>query len=138
MKNLFLLLLIIISCTREPQDFRDKFTGTYRGTVTFDLPGWQHTKQNNAYITKGIGETELAIQNLGISSYSIAVLNNNTYTYYPFQIGSTDNCGVTSVAMYRGRGTFSGDSLCETGTITVSSNGVSETGGWTTRMKKEY
>ena len=134
---LFIITCIIISCTKEQPDFRDKYTGIYRGTVEYNLPGWQHSRENSAYVIKGMGQTELGIQNLGIPSYQIAVLNNDTYTYCPFQIGSTSNCGVTSVAMYRGRGIFNSDSLCETGTITVSSNGISVTGTWNTKMKKE-
>ena len=134
---IIILSLLLFACTKEPQDFRDQYTGIYRGVVIFDLPGWQHTRENNAFIVKGTGSNELAIQNLGIPSYQIAVLNNDTYTYCPFQIGSTTNYGVTSVAMYRGRGVFNGDSLCETGTITVSSNGISVTGTWCTKMKKE-
>jgi len=131
------VLFCFFSCTKESQDYRDQYTGIYRGVVIFDLPGWHHSRENSAFIIKGARSNELAIQTLGISSYSIAVLSNSSYIYYPFQISSTDNCGVTSIAVYRGKGIFSGDSLCERGTITVSSNGVSESGVWETKMKKQ-
>jgi hypothetical protein len=132
--SLLIILIFLFSCTKEQQDFRDQYTGTYRGPVTFDLPGWQHSRENNAFIVKGTASNELAIQNLGIPSYSIAILSNNTYTYYPFNNGSL---GQSVIAQYRGRGTFNGDSLCEEGTIMISSYGVIESGTWCTKMKKD-
>jgi len=134
-----LVVFALASCEKEEKtDYRDSRVGMYSGTVKFSIPeeGYLETKPISAKIAKGYGRTELTIQNLGLPYAAIAVLDNNTYTYYPFRGGGNSSCSVTTLVVYNGSGTFTGDSLHEYGTLELASNGYTFTGTWETHLKK--
>ncbi len=139
MKLTILILLLLTSCTKQSEHFRDKFTGTWEGTVTYNIPSlnWHETRVNRCRIIRGVEDTDLGIQNLGLQFYSIAKVTNEMYRYYPFEAGGfSSQTHSTTLATFYGRGYLNGDSLTESGSISMSTNGVGYTGTWVTKMKR--
>lgn len=134
-----LLSVLLFSCSKDETFPANPYAGHYTGTVTINLPqeGIHETKYNEAIVLNVIDNGYIAIRNLGLSYYANAKLDGTTYTYVPFGAGGTSAAGVTSYGVYNGMGTFKGDSLIESGIITLAFNGVVQHGSWFTRMKKK-
>ena len=134
------LFLILTSCTKkETEDFREKVIGTWEGTVTWNIPGinWTETRINRARIIMGCETNDIGINTLGVQYYAIAHLENDSYRYYPFEVGGYSiSIYSTTLATIYGRGWIEGDSLIEKGTVTISTNGVGHNGTWETKMKR--
>jgi hypothetical protein len=107
----------IISCEKE-EDERDKFAGTWTGTLYFDRIATEYSP--TVTITKS---TTNSMQIL--IGQNTATIYGNSYTYEPF----TSHIGIAG--NYTGTGTINGDELTESGLIT--SDGAlyeGNLGGW--------
>ena len=119
------LMSAIISCEKEKEDERDKFVGTWTGTLYFSRIGTEYS--STVIITKS---TANSMQIL--IGQNIATIHGDSYVYEQF----TSNVGVPG--NYKGTGTIDGNELSESGPIT-SDDALFEgdLGEWFRHLSKE-
>lgn len=142
MKKITLITLLLIAmlsgCKKEnTTDARDKYVGVWKGTHTVNIPllNLNQQTEGNQTISKSstnnqrllvTSGTEMMNANMSGESYVF-----ETYTY------SENSDGVTWVIVLNGSGNLVGNTLAESGTISISIMGETYTGTWVSSMTKQ-
>jgi hypothetical protein len=136
----FILVSLIISCTKETIDDRDKFIGTWTGTVNSIIPALSSNTNNatSMVIAKGTGNAkQITLSNAGTNTTAFtANVNGNKYTYDEYTASATDQ-GITVTAKFNGTGTLIGNTLTESGTIIYTISGQTISGTWSSTLTKQ-
>src|SRR5450759_1000748 len=133
----FLLITLITSCKKEETDDRDKFIGTWKGTVNMTVSGLSinSSDPSTQIITKGIvNPKQIIFAEAGQTS--TANVNGNAYTYDEYTQTETVEGQTVSVKV-TGNGSINGNVLTESGTIKVYVLGQEYPGSWSSTLKKQ-
>jgi hypothetical protein len=142
MKNLNLLiqaflLITLISCSKEDTDDRDKFIGTWKGTVTMIVPGMSinSSSASTQVVSKGTtNPNQIVFTEEGEST--TANVNGNGYTYDDYtQTGTIQ--GETVSIKITGNGSINGNVITESGTIKIYVLGQEFPGTWSSTLNKQ-
>lgn len=128
-------LLLVIGCEKEPVDYRDKFSGKWRGTWSYETP-YYHQEGMYCYrhFVNGYTETEMNVN--GNWRSQVVDIYGSTYSYQPFEVAG-NTCGVMSIVTVSGSGTLTGDTLRESGQLMFTVNLTEYSGTWTAKMVKD-
>lgn len=143
MKNLklfisaLLLITLISSCKKEETDDRDKFIGTWKGTVSMTVSGFDinSSDASTQIITKGsVNPNQIIFTEAGETV--TANVNGNGYTYDEYtQTGTIE--GTTVSVKVTGNGSINGNVITESGTIKVYLLGQEYPGSWSSILNKQ-
>lgn len=118
-------------------DVRDKYVGVWKGNQTIivtDLDINDQSEGTNTISKSSANTNRLLITN-GTDVMN-ANISGNTYVYEQWTV--IDNSGgSTWTIIYNGSGTVSGNTLTESGTISISFDGETHTGTWSCSMTKQ-
>lgn len=143
MKNLklfisaFLLITLITSCKKEETDDRDKFIGTWKGTVNMTVTGLgiDSSDPSTQIITKGtVNPNQIIFSESGETT--TANVNGNSYTYDDYTVTETIE-GQTVSMKVTGNGSINGNVLTESGTIKFYLLGQEFPGSWSCTLNKQ-
>lgn len=133
----FLLITLITSCKKEETDDRDKFIGTWNGTVNMIVSGLgiNSSDPSTQIITKGtVNPKQIIFTEAGQTS--TANINGNAYTYDEYTQTETVEGQTVSVKV-TGNGSINGNVLTESGTIKVYLLGQEYPGSWSSTLNKQ-
>ena len=133
----FLLITLITSCKKEETDDRDKFIGTWKGTVNMTVSGLgiNSSDPSTQIITKGtVNPKQIIFTEAGQTS--TANVNGNAYTYDEYTQTETVEGQTVSVKV-TGNGSINGNVLTESGTIKVYLLGQEYPGSWSSTLNKQ-
>jgi hypothetical protein len=133
----FLLITLITSCKKEETDDRDKFIGTWKGTVNMTVSGLgiNSSDPSTQIITKGtVNPKQIIFTEAGQTS--TANVNGNAYTYDEYTQTETVQGQTVSVKV-TGNGSINGNVLTESGTIKVYLLGQEYPGSWSSTLNKQ-
>ncbi len=133
----FLLITLITSCKKEVTDDRDKFIGTWKGTVNTTVSGLgiNSSDPSTQIITKGtVNPKQIIFTEAGQTS--TANVNGNAYTYDEYTQTETVQGQTVSVKV-TGNGSINGNVLTESGTIKVYLLGQEYPGSWSSTLNKQ-
>ena len=133
----FLLITLITSCKKEVTDDRDKFIGTWKGTVNMTVSGLGITSSDPStqIITKGtVNPKQIIFTEAGQAS--TANVNGNAYTYDDYTQTETVQ-GQTVSMTVTGNGSITGNVLTESGTVKVYLSGQEYPGSWSSTLNKQ-
>jgi len=133
----FLLITLITSCKKEETDDRDKFIGTWKGTVNMTVSGLgiNSSDPSTQIITKGtVNPKQIIFTEAGQTS--TANINGNAYTYDEYTQTETVEGQTVSVKV-TGNGSINGNVLTESGTIKVYVLGQEYPGSWSSTLNKQ-
>lgn len=138
-KNLFFVMLIMVvliaSCTKEETDDRDKFIGTWKGTVNLIIPGIGNSSSSSTYIiTKGTNLRQIIFTES--EGTSTANVNGNEFNYDETTQSETIE-GQTYFVKIDGSGYINGDVIKESGIFTIYLLGLEYPGTWSGLHWKE-
>jgi len=133
------LAVLLLSCEKQTEC---NLLGTYRGTITYNLPTYHQTTQASRIITAYDGEI-IKIrwwESRDVNCYTIP--EGNQYPICNVIIPSTPSCADSVFLSHSGIGILHGDSLIESGTVHyikwISGELVTdETGSWICRLKRQ-
>ena len=133
----FLLITLITSCKKEVTDDRDKFIGTWKGTVNMTVSGLgiNSSDPSTQIVTKGtVNLKQIIFTEAGQTS--TANVNGNAYTYDEYTQTETVEGKTVSVKV-TGNGSINGNVLTESGTIKVYVLGQEYPGSWSSTLNKQ-
>lgn len=133
----FLLITLITSCKKEETDDRDKYIGTWKGTVNMTVSGLgiNSSDPSTQIITKGtVNPKQIIFTEAGQTS--TANVNGNAYTYDEYTQTETVEGQTVSVKV-TGNGSINGNVLTESGTIKVYLLGQEYPGSWSSTLNKQ-
>ena len=142
MKKVILIALVTVlafsyGCKKDSSDSRDQYVGTWKGTMTVIIPGLSINASSdgvNTYSKSTLNSNKVIITS-GTDIENVTV-NGNSYVYDQYTV--VDNStGNTITYVINGNGTISGNTIVEIGTLTVSANGGSYPGSWTSTMNRQ-
>jgi hypothetical protein len=134
-----LLISLVISCTKEKTDDRDKFIGSWAGTINLVVPGLSSNTSNaeSLVITKGTAsDNQIILTQTGSTMVPTGKVSGNTYTYDEYNVTSSYS-GITITAKFNGTGTISGNAITESGTIVYNMGGIVYPGTWSSTLTKQ-
>jgi len=117
----FLLIVLITSCKKEETDDRDKFIGTWKGTVNVTVSGMgvNSSDPSTQIITKGtVNPKQIIFTEVGETVGATANVNGNAYTYDEYTYTETVQ-GQTVSMKFTGNGSINGNVITESGTVKV-------------------
>jgi hypothetical protein len=128
-------IISVISCKKEPTDYRDQFYGRWRGPWKYETP-YYHQEGMYCYrhFIPGHTETEMIV-NSNWRSQVVDVFCSS-YSYQAFEISGA-SCGVMSIVTVTGDGWLRNDTLFEQGTLSFMVNLVEYKGSWSAWMVKD-
>ena len=135
----FLLITLITSCKKEETDDRDKFIGTWKGTVNMTVSGLgiNSSDPSTQIITKGtVNPKQIIFTEVGETVGSIANVNGNAYTYDEYTYTETVQ-GQTVSMKFNGNGSINGNAITESGTLKVYLLGQEYPGSWSSTLNKQ-
>jgi len=141
MKKLLLAVTLITAilltgCSKDENDEREKFVGTYEATQTVSVPGLEmyENMSGTQEIRLSSDASRIEIGSVG-GPYHKARVSGNSYVYDKFS--ETENIdGVTITIEYTGSGVINGNVINETGTISVYLYGEKFDGTWSCTLAK--
>lgn len=137
--SIALLSIVFVSCKKDdaPVDARDQFVGRWFGNFTFSIPaaGVNDTDTLSHIITKNPAIANQII----IDSVQYATVNGNSFTYLPYTDSETDpTTGAVTTFTFNGSGSIAnGTTMTETGTIIITSSGVTLNGTFSANLTKQ-
>jgi hypothetical protein len=134
----FLLVSSIISCKKDATDERDKFVGTWTGTIDSVVPGLASntSKAETLTIKTGTVSNQIILTQTGSTLVLTANVSSSKYTYVEYTQSATAQ-GITVSTTFDGTGTLSGTTITESGTLTYTISGTSYPGTWTSTLTKQ-
>ena len=133
-----LLISLIASCKKDTND-RDKFIGTWTGTIHLIVSGMNAntSKAESLTITIGGGSaSQIILTQAGSTIVPTGKVSGSSYTYDEYTTTATEQ-GVTVSAKLNGTGSLSGNVITETGTIIYTIQGVVYPGTWSSSLTKQ-
>lgn len=130
---LLLFAFLSTSCEKEDKDERDKFVGTWKGTLTMKIPAldFEETQSANYEIEKVEGTED----KLNVGGQD-AFVNGNSYTYEDFS-ETMNSDGTTMTMEFTGGGSLDGSVITESGSVTIYAYGDQVSGSWSSTLNKQ-
>lgn len=142
MKKITLITLLLIAmlsaCKKDDNtDARDKYVGTWTGTNTVNIPllNLNEQSEGNQTISKSSTNNQRLLVTSGTEMMN-ANMSGESYVYETYTYTENSN-GVTWVKVINGSGNLVGNTLTETGTVSISIMGETYTGTWVSSMTKQ-
>ena len=138
-KNLLFLLLVLgvtfSSCKKDTPvvtDNRDKFVGTWNGTININIPDLLINSSEN--ISEDYTKSSSNSNQIVIDASQTANVNGNSYTYNEFTETIDDPTYGTIVFIFNGTGTINGSNIIESGTVSTVIQGQTYNGTWSSNL----
>ena len=119
-----LLFSLITSCKKDTTDVRDKFLGTWTGTINLIIPALStnSSKAEILTITAGTASaSQIILTQTGSTVVPTGNVSGSTYTYDE----------------YTSTGTISGNTITESGTIVYTIGTATYPGTWSSSLTKQ-
>jgi len=136
---LFLSIMVLSSCEKEPTDERDKFVGTWKGTENLTIPSLSLSLSDQVtyIILKSDSDTkQIIFLDEGAASDMTANVNGNAYTYDEYTETGTYE-GETVSLKLNGGGSINGNVITELGTLIFYILGEEYPGTWSSTLNKQ-
>lgn len=131
------VLIVGSSCKKEsaPVDARDKFVGTWKGTVTLKIPSLSIDQSEST--TQAISKSSSTQNQIVFDGSAKASVNGNGYTYNEWTETVTDPSVGTIIFIFNGTGSISGSVITESGTVKTTILGTTYSGTWSSILNKQ-
>ena len=134
-----LLVSLITSCKKDTTNVRDKFLGTWTGTINLIIPalGTNGGKVEILTITAGTASaSQIILTQTGSTVVPTGNVSGSTYTYDEYSSTAVSN-GVTITSKFDGTGTINGNTITESGTIVYIIGTATYPGTWSSSLSKQ-
>jgi hypothetical protein len=135
----FLLVSLITSCKKDTTDVRDKFLGTWTGTINLIIPALSTNsgKVEIMTITAGTANaSQIIFTQTGSTVVPTGNVSGSMYTYDEYTSTAISN-GVTITSKFDGTGTLNGNTITESGTIVYTIGTTAYPGTWSSSLTKQ-
>jgi hypothetical protein len=129
--SLLAFVVLISSCKKDEEDARNKFLGTWSGTQTVSIPSLSlYDSQTYSQIVTVSSENANRIIVTSDGVIQKATVNGSSYTYDKFTQTGDDGQGNTMSIDMDGTGIINGNTINESGSVTVYYLGQQYSGTW--------